>query len=128
MLSAAIARADTPDDPLNALTMGGTGMPTPGIEWQDRIITDYVDPATGTDCAPVTVLTPESQASTSTPAGLAALQAATVAQQATDPGQPYLVEGPIGQDIGNLLVASGSAGPCRPILGLLGPLGALFTS
>jgi hypothetical protein len=39
---APIARADNPDDPLNALMMGGTTMPTPSIESQDRIVTDYI--------------------------------------------------------------------------------------
>jgi hypothetical protein len=42
MIAAPIARADNPDDPLNALMMGGTTMPTPSIEWQDRIVTDYI--------------------------------------------------------------------------------------
>jgi hypothetical protein len=81
------------DDPLNALMMGGTGAPTPSIEWQDRIIAAYVDPATGGNYAPVLVPTPESEAYSSTGVGLADLQQA-MAQQATDfPGQPYLVEG-----------------------------------
>jgi hypothetical protein len=93
MLSVAIARADNPDDPLNALMMGGTTMPTPSIEWQDRIIADYIDPATGQNYTPVLVPTPESLATTSLPTGLADLQAAMAAQQAADPGQPYLVEG-----------------------------------
>jgi hypothetical protein len=42
MFSVPIARADNSDDPLNALMMGGTTMPTPSIEWQDRIVTDYI--------------------------------------------------------------------------------------
>jgi hypothetical protein len=93
IISVPIARADDPDDPLNALMMGGTTMPTPSIEWQDRIITDYIDPATGQNYIPVLVPTPESLATTSLPIGLADLQAAMAAQQAADPGQPYLVEG-----------------------------------
>ncbi len=93
MVSVPIARADNPDDPLNALMMGGTTMPTPSIEWQDRIITDYIDPATGVNYTPVLVPTPESLATTSVPDGLADLQAAMAQQQAADPGQPYLVEG-----------------------------------
>jgi hypothetical protein len=92
-LMSPIARADNPDDPLNALMMGGTTMPTPSIEWQDRIISHYIDPATGQNYTPVLVPTPESLASTSVPVGLADLQAAMAAQQAADPGQPYLVEG-----------------------------------
>jgi hypothetical protein len=93
MASAPIARADNPDDPLNALMMGATGMPTPSIEWQDRIITDYIDPATGGNYTPVLVPTPESYASTSAPVGVADLQAAMANQQLSYPGQPYLVEG-----------------------------------
>ena len=93
MFSVPIARADNSDDPLNALMMGATTMPTPSIEWQDRIITDYIDPATGGNYTPVLVPTPESLATTSVPTGLADLQAAMAQQQAADPGQPYLVEG-----------------------------------
>jgi len=93
MFSVPIARADNPDDPLNALMMGGTTMPTPSIEWQDRIITDYIDPATGQNYTPVLVPTPESLASTTVTDGLADLQAAMAQQEAADPGQPYLVEG-----------------------------------
>jgi hypothetical protein len=93
MVSAPITRADSPDDPLNALMIGGTGMPTPSIEWQDRIITDYVDPATGGTYTPVLVPTPASLASTSYPVGVANLQAAMQAQQMDYPGQPYVVAG-----------------------------------
>ena len=93
MISLPVSRADTPVDTLNALLMGGTTMPTPSIEWQDRIITDYIDPATGGNYTPVLVPTPESLATTSLPTGLADLQAAMAQQQAADPGQPYLVEG-----------------------------------
>lgn len=82
------ARAD--DDPLIALMMGGTGMPTPSEFWRDTIITDYINPATGQNYTSVLVPTPESAASTSIPVGLANLQAAMDAQPA---GQPYLVEG-----------------------------------
>jgi hypothetical protein len=83
-----IARAD--DDPLNALMMGGTGMPTPSEFWQDTIVTDYIDPATGENYTPVMVPTPETLASTTVPVGLADLQAVMAEQPA---GQPYLVEG-----------------------------------
>jgi hypothetical protein len=39
------------------------------------------------------------------------------------------LEGPIGQDIGNMLVATGiQQHILDPILGLIGPLGGLFTS
>ncbi len=93
VVSAPVARADNPDDPLNALMMGGTIMPTPSIEWQDRIITHYIDPATGQNYTPVLVPTPESLSTTSVPDGLADLQAAMAQQQVADPGQPYLVEG-----------------------------------
>jgi hypothetical protein len=88
LASVPIARAD--DDPLNALMMGGTGMPTPSIEWQDRIIAAYVDPATGGDYNPVLVPTPESEAYSSTMDGLADLQHAMANQPE---GQPYVVEG-----------------------------------
>jgi hypothetical protein len=91
MFSAANARADSGDgDPLNALMMGGTTMPRPSEFWQDTIITDYIDPATGNDYTPVLVPTPESGASSSVPVGLANLQTAMDEQPA---GQPYLVEG-----------------------------------
>ena len=92
-LMSPIAKADDPDDPLNALMMGATGMPTPSEFWQDTIVTDYVDPATGSDYTPVMVATPASYASTSAPIGLADLQAAMAAQQLNYPGDPYLVEG-----------------------------------
>src|ERR1700691_3215454 len=81
------------ENPLNALMMGGTTAPTPSEFWQDTIVTDYIDPATGGNYTPVLVPTPESLASTSVPVGLADLQAAMAQQQAADPGQPYLVEG-----------------------------------
>jgi hypothetical protein len=93
MFSVAISRADNPDDALNALIMGGTTMPTPSEAWQDAIITDYIDPATGGNYTPVLVPTPESLATTSVPTGLADLQAAIAAQQLSDPGEPFLVEG-----------------------------------
>jgi PE-PPE domain len=92
-LMSPIAKADDPDDPLNALMMGATGMPTPSEFWQDTILTDYIDPATGSDYTPVMVATPASYASTSAPIGLADLQAAMAAQQLNYPGDPYLVEG-----------------------------------
>src|ERR1700739_2960202 len=69
--SIAISRADNPDDALNALMMGGTTMPTPSEAWQDAILPDYIDPATGGNYTPVLVPTPESLASTSVPTGLA---------------------------------------------------------
>ena len=85
-----IANADDPDDPLIALMMGATGMPTPSEFWQDTIVTDYIDPATGANYTPVTLPTTESYASTSPPEDLADLQAA-MGEQPAD--QPYLVEG-----------------------------------
>jgi hypothetical protein len=91
--SIAISRADNPDDALNALMMGGSGMPTPSEFWQDTIITDYIDPATGGNYTPVLVPTPESFSSTSVSTGLADLQAAMEQQQMNYPGDPYLVEG-----------------------------------
>lgn len=81
LTSAPTAWADDPADPLNALMMGGSGMPTPSEFWQDNIITDYIDPATGANYTPVLVPTPESFASTSGPIGLADLQAAMAHQQ-----------------------------------------------
>jgi hypothetical protein len=93
MFSVPISRADNPDDALNALMIGGTTMPTPSEAWQDTIITDYIDPATGGNYTPVLVPTPESLAITSVPTGLADLQAAIAAQQLSDPGEPFLVEG-----------------------------------
>jgi hypothetical protein len=84
------ASADSPDDSLNALMMGGTFMPTPSQRWQDAIISDYIDPATGRNYTPVLVPTPASGASTSLPIGLANLQAEMARQPA---GQPYLVSG-----------------------------------
>ena len=90
VLMSSIASADDSADPLNALMMGGTIAPTPSEFWQDTIVTDYIDPATGKTYTPVLVPTPESLSSTSVPIGLADLQSA-MAQQAA--GQPYLVEG-----------------------------------
>ncbi|MEB3068093.1 PE-PPE domain-containing protein [[Mycobacterium] vasticus] len=81
------------EDSLNALMMGGTGMPTPSQAWRDAIITDYINPATGGNYTPVLVATPESFASDSVPIGLSNLLAAIAAQQAAYPGQPLLVEG-----------------------------------
>jgi hypothetical protein len=91
LLSTPTARAD--DDPLNALIMGGTGGPTPSIEWQDRIIAAYVDPATGGNYTPVLVPTPESEAYSSAPVGLQDLQDAMATQEAKYPGEPFVVEG-----------------------------------
>ena len=90
MSSVPVARADDPDDPLTALMMGGTAMPTPSEYWQDTIVTDYIDPATGDSYTPLVVPTPESAASTSLPDGLAQLQTAMSQQPAN---LPYLVEG-----------------------------------
>jgi hypothetical protein len=82
------------DDSLNALMMGGTGMPTPSTEWMDAIINDYIDPATGGSYAPVVVTTPANlPVDLSVQNGLADLQAAMAAQQAADPGAPYAIEG-----------------------------------
>ncbi|WIM86497.1 PE-PPE domain-containing protein [Candidatus Mycobacterium wuenschmannii] len=91
LLSAALANADTADaDPLIALMMGGTGMPTPSEFWRDTIISDYINPTTGQDYTSVLVPTPESAASTSIPVGLANLQAMMDDQPAD---VPYLVQG-----------------------------------
>ena len=86
--SIAISRADNPDDALNALMMGGSGMPTPSEFWQDTIITDYIDPATGGNYTPVLVPTPESFSSTSVSTGLADLQAAMAGQHRRTPAVP----------------------------------------
>jgi hypothetical protein len=93
LMSAPVSRADNPDDTLNALMMGGTTAPTPSEFWQDTIVADYIDPATGQNYTPVLVPTPESLATTSVPVGLADLQAAMAQQEVADPGQPFLVEG-----------------------------------
>jgi hypothetical protein len=90
MSSVPVARADDPDDPLTALMMGGTAMPTPSAYWQDTIVTDYINPATGDSYTPLVVPTPESAASTSLPDRLAELQTAMTRQPAN---LPYLVEG-----------------------------------
>lgn len=90
MMSAPVARADD----LEALMMGGTGMPTPSAQWMDSIITDYLDPATGADYTAQVVTTPANlPVDLSVQNGLADLQAAMAAQQAADPGAPYLIEG-----------------------------------
>lgn len=93
VMSGPTARADSTDGPLNALMMGGTGMPTPSQAWRDAIITDYINPATGGDYTSVMVATPESFASPSVPTGLANLQDAIAAQIAAQPGRPFVVEG-----------------------------------
>jgi hypothetical protein len=123
MFSVPISRADNPDEALNALMMGGSGMPTPSEFWQDTVITDYIDPATGGNYTPVLVPTPESFASTSVPDGLADLQAA-MGQQAAN--QSYLVEGysqsaVIAIDEEIQLMQSGQAPPDATFL-LLGSL------
>jgi hypothetical protein len=88
------SRADTPDETLNALMMGGTFQPTPSAQWMDSIISDYLDPATGASYTGVPVTTPETvPLAPSLQGGLADLQAAMAHQQATDPGAPYLIEG-----------------------------------
>ncbi len=94
MTSVPVAAADDPDDALNALMMGGTGMPTPSAEWMDSIVNDYIDPATGGNYAPVVVTTPEALPVDYTVAnGGADLQTAMAAQQLADPGAPYVIEG-----------------------------------
>ncbi|WP_052956798.1 PE-PPE domain-containing protein [Mycolicibacter heraklionensis] len=87
---AGVARAE---GPLNALMMGGTGMPTPSQAWRDAIIADYINPSTGGDYTSVLVATPESFASPSVPTGLANLQDAIAAQLIAHPDQPFVVEG-----------------------------------
>jgi PE-PPE domain len=87
------AKADDTDAALNALMMGGSGMPTPSEFWRDTTITDYINPATGGNYNSVLVPTPESLSTTSNAEGLADLQAAMAHQELVDPGQPYLVEG-----------------------------------
>lgn len=93
MMATPPSRADSQDEALNALMMGGSGMPTPGAAWRGAIIADYVEPATGHEYTPVLVPTPESFASTSVADGLAALQTAMAGQQTDHPDQPFLVEG-----------------------------------
>ena len=93
-ISLPVARADDSDDVLNALIMGGTGMPTPGSQWVDSMITDYINPATGNSYNPVVVTTPEALPVDHTVAeGLTDLQAAMAAQQVADPGAPYVIAG-----------------------------------
>ncbi len=58
MLSIPIGKADNADGALNALMMGGWFMPSPSVLWQDTIITDYIDPATGGNYTPVLIPTP----------------------------------------------------------------------
>jgi PE-PPE domain len=92
-ISDPVARADESGDPLNALMMGGSGMPKPSEFWRDTVLTDYINPATGGNYTSVLVPTPESIATTSNSEGLADLQAAMAHQELTDPGQSYLIEG-----------------------------------
>jgi PE-PPE domain len=93
-ISVPVAQADDPNDGLNALIMGGTGMPTPGSLWVDSIITDYINPATGNSYNPVVVTTPEALPVDHTVAeGLTDLQAAMTTQQLADPGAPYVIAG-----------------------------------
>jgi hypothetical protein len=88
-----IARADDTDAAMNALMMGGSGMPTPSEFWRDTIITDYINPATGGNYTSVLVPTPESLSTTSNSEGLLSLQAAMANQESLYPGEHYLVEG-----------------------------------
>jgi hypothetical protein len=93
-ISVPVAAADDPNDALNALMMGGTGMPTPSAEWMDSIVNDYIDPATGGNYAPVVVTTPANlPVDLSVANGLTDLQAAMAQQQLVDPGAPYAIEG-----------------------------------
>ena len=92
--SAPASKADDPDDSLNALMMGGTGMPVPSSEWMNSIINDYIDPATGASYTAQVVPTPANlPVDLSVHDGLADLQTAMAAQQLADPGAPYVVEG-----------------------------------
>jgi PE-PPE domain len=92
--TAPASTADDPDDALNALMMGGTGMPVPSSEWVDSIITDYIDPATGASYTAQVVPTPANlPVDLSVHDGLADLQTAMAAQQLADPGAPYVIEG-----------------------------------
>ena len=91
--SVSIARADETDAALNALMMGGSGMPTPSEFWRDTIIADYINPATGGNYTSVLVPTPESLSTTSNSEGLLDLQTAMANQEALYPGEHFLVEG-----------------------------------
>ena len=94
IISAPASKADDPDDALNALMMGGTGMPMPSSEWMDSIINDYIDPATGASYTAQVVPTPANlPVDLSVHDGLADLQTAMAAQQLADPGAPYVIEG-----------------------------------
>ncbi|CAJ1503283.1 PE-PPE domain-containing protein [[Mycobacterium] kokjensenii] len=88
-----VAHADSSDGPLNALMMGGTGMPTPSQAWRDSIIEAYINPATGGDYTLVMVATPESFASPSVPDGVVKLLEAIDAQVAAHPDEPFVVSG-----------------------------------
>lgn len=92
-LAAPVSWADNSAEALNALMMGGSFMPTPSAAWRDRVITDYIQPATGGTYRSVLVPTPESASSSSIPNGLASLQAAMAEQQLNYPGAPYVVLG-----------------------------------
>lgn len=113
MMSVCVANADD----LNALMMGGTGMPTPSTEWMDSIISEYIDPATGGSYTPVVVTTPEALPVDLTVAeGLTDLQTAVGQQQLADPGQPFVIEGYsqsalIAVDEKEALAASGQPAP-----------------
>ena len=94
VISVPVAKADDPDAELNALMMGGTGMPVPSSEWMDSIINDYIDPATGADYTAQVVPTPANlPVDLSVQNGLADLQTAMATQQLADPGAPYVIEG-----------------------------------
>jgi hypothetical protein len=94
VLGANVARADSTDDTVNALMMGGTFQPTPTADWMDGIVHDYLMPATGTNYNAIAVTTPESvPLQSSLQDGVADLQAAMAHQQVIDPGGPYLIEG-----------------------------------
>ncbi len=138
MMSGPVSRADNLDETLNALMMGGTFQPTPGAQWMDSIINDYLDPATGASYTGVAVTTPETvPLAPSLQGGLTDLQAAMAQQQATDPGAPYLIEGYsqsalIAVDEELQLAATGAAGQPVPdvTVALLGsgmrPNGGIF--
>ncbi|MGV0813426.1 PE-PPE domain-containing protein [Mycolicibacterium boenickei] len=78
----------------NALTMGGTGTPTPSQDEINSLLAFYVDPATGGSHRGIAVTTPETlPLNTSMSSGLSLLEAAMTTERNRSPGDPYVIVG-----------------------------------
>lgn len=138
MSAAPRARAEPDAGALNALMMGGTGMPVARVQWMDSILRDYIEPATGNSYTPIGVEYPAGLPVDGTvQIGLSDLRDAMAQLQATAPDAPYLIEGYslsalVAVELKQQLAATAAAGDPVPdvTLALLGsgnrPNGGIF--